>query len=66
MQNSFEKPSALGPGRSELRFEAVANGHQLIHFDDDPSLLGERRHCNRETPEFRRLDSLCSESVTVR
>ena len=31
----------LGLGGGELGFQAVAEGHQLIHFGDDAVLLGE-------------------------
>ena len=31
----------MGLGGGELGFQAVAEGHQLIHFGDDAVLLGE-------------------------
>jgi len=30
-----------GAGGSELRFQRVHQGHQLLHFGHDPALLGE-------------------------
>ncbi len=41
VQRSFEEAAAFGLGSSELRFQLVAEGHQLIHLGDDAMLFGE-------------------------
>lgn len=43
MQNGFEKAAAFGLGAGELRFQSVAEGHQIIDFGDDALLFGEGR-----------------------
>ena len=43
MEDGFEEAAALGLGGGELRFQAVAEGHQLVDFGDDAVLFGQRR-----------------------
>ena len=42
MQHGFEEAAAFRLGGGELRFQPVAEGHQLIHFCNDAVLFGER------------------------
>lgn len=41
VKDGFEEAAALGLGGGELRFQAVAEGHQLVDFGDDAVLFGE-------------------------
>ena len=50
MERGFEEPAADGLAGSELRFQPVAQGHQLIDLGDDAVLLGEGRKGDPERP----------------
>src|SRR5689334_9383919 len=52
MQHRIEKAAAFGLGSGELRFQTVAQRHQLVHLGDDAALLDERRKGNRDGPNF--------------
>ena len=41
MKDGFEEAAAFGLGGGELRFQPVAQGHQLVRFGDDALLFGE-------------------------
>ena len=57
VQDGFEQSAALGPGDAELRFELIANGHQLVHLGHDTVLFGQRRKGNHHVQQDR-LDGL--------
>lgn len=42
MQDGLEQAAGVGVGGGQVRFELVAEGHQLIDFGDDTVLFGER------------------------
>ena len=43
VEDRFQQAAAFGLGRGELRFQPVADGHQLVHLRHDAALLGEGR-----------------------
>jgi hypothetical protein len=48
VKDRFEQAAAFGLSGSELRFQPVAQGHQLVHLGDDAVLLSEwweRHYC---------------------
>jgi hypothetical protein len=42
VEEGFEKVAALRSSRRELRFQPIAQRHELVHPGDDAPLLGER------------------------
>ena len=53
MQDGFEEAAVSGLGGCELRFQPVAEGHQLIHFGNDVVLFGEGWEWNGERVNYR-------------
>jgi hypothetical protein len=50
VEGGFEEAAGLGLDGGELGFEAVAEGHQFVHFGDDAVLFAQRRNRNGEEP----------------
>jgi hypothetical protein len=49
-QDGFEQAVAFSSGDSELRFQPVAQHHQLVHLGDNAVLLGEYLIPDRAVP----------------
>lgn len=54
MQERFEEAPAFGLGSGYLRFQSVAQGHQLFHLGNDAALFGEGREGKLKIINLRR------------
>ena len=67
VQDGFEQAAALGLREGELRFQLVAQRHQVIHFGDDPALFGDWREANSDCLEVPKQEVLhCSALGSLR
>ena len=57
VEDGFEEPTAFGLVGGELRFEPVAQGHQLLHLCHDAVLFGEGREGNWYPSKISKTDS---------
>ena len=65
MHNGFEEAAAFGLGDGELRFQPVAEGHQLVNFCDDAVLFGKGREEHEEIAKRSKWDCWLSSSSSA-
>src|SRR5439155_24304288 len=57
-ENGLEEAAAFGSRDLDLRFESVADGHELVDLGDDAILLSDWREANRQIEQDRLIQIL--------